>query len=641
MVCSIAERYTSAMCGIAGIVRLDGGTVDLGVLDRMTDRLAHRGPDGRGTFIAGSVGFGHRRLKILDLSESAHQPMVSENGQFVLVFNGEIYNFHELRKSLMGRGCTFTSTGDTEVLMQLYQREGAGCVQKLRGMFAFAILDRERNTVFIARDRIGKKPLKYFHTSSVFAFASELKALLTLPECPRDIDDEAIHHYCTMMYVPAPRTGITGIQKLAPGSCLTIDLTSTSMQSEKKYWQLSYEPKQKYSVQEWEEKIEATLTESVALRMMADVPVGAFLSGGIDSSAVVGLMARQSSSPIRTFSIGSPEETHNELPFAEITAKTFGTDHHPITLTPDIVHLLPELVATYDEPFADPSTIPTYLVAREARKHVTVALNGDGGDENFAGYVRYPILRFSRAWEKCPAFFHAMIGAGVKAWHQRKQTTLSYRCDRFQASMSLPWQQRYLRYLSFFTDEEKRRLYADGYGKEYPSTEAWYADLTASSRSRAHTLVDQMLAMDVDTYLPGDLLPKVDLGTMAHGLEARSPLLDTNLLELSASMPSSYKLRGNTGKWIFRKMLDGFIPSEILQKKKTGFRLPLDRWFRADLRSFVEGRLLDVSSPLLHYFDPIKLQIFLKDYYASSIDFSDHIWSLLWLDEWLRQYNHH
>lgn len=626
------------MCGIAGIIRLDGNGVDPLVLDRVTDALAHRGPDGRGTFVSGSVGLGQRRLKIQDLTDAAVQPMLSEDGSLVLVFNGEIYNFQELRKNLSARGHTFTSTGDTEVLLKLYQEEGEECLKKLRGMFAFAVFDRKRNTVFLARDRIGKKPVKYFHSGSVFAFASELKALTAIPECPLGADDEAIHHYLTMMYVPSPHTGRKGIRKLSAGSCITIDLGTGTVLPERKYWELRYEPKQNMPIAEWEDRIRTTFEESVALRMIADVPVGAFLSGGIDSAAVVGAMAKLSSHPVKTFSIGSPEETHNELPYADITAKAFGTDHHPIVLTPDIVHLLPELVRAYEEPFADPSTIPTYLVARETKKHVTVALNGDGGDENFAGYVRYPILRFSRLWERFPGLFHLIAHIGTGIFHTHAQSTFSYRCKRFEDSMKLPWEERYLRYLSFFTDEEKRALYTADFGKNYPSTGSWYNALTDSSRERAASLIDKALSMDLGTYLADDLIPKVDLGTMAHGLEARSPLLDTELLELTASMPAEYKLRGRTGKWIFRRMLKGLIPAEILNKPKTGFRLPLDRWFRGDLKPFVQDRLLNTSSPLSRYFDRAALEKFLGDYYASQIDYSDHIWSLLWLDEWLRQY---
>ena len=626
------------MCGIAGIINLDGSEIDPKVLDRLTDAIAHRGPDGRGTYVRGNVGLGHRRLKIIDLTDAAAQPMISEDGSLALVFNGEIYNFQELRGFLETRGHRFKSSGDTEVLLKLYAEEGEKCIGRLRGMFAFAIHDRARNKVTIVRDRVGKKPIKYFTNGKIFAFASELKALKTLPECPKEPDEEAIHHFLTMMYLPSPLTGLKGIRKLSAATLLSIDTVQGTVSEESRYWSLSYDPDKKTPVPEWKSRIFETLDESVRLRMISDVPIGAFLSGGIDSAAAVGFMARHSPYPVKTFSIGSKSETHNELPFARLVADWFRTDHHPIVLEPDIVHLLPELVQAYEEPYADPSAIPTFLISRETRSEVTVALNGDGGDENFAGYVRYPILKFSRLWERFPAFVHRMALWKMRILHRLSNSTFSYRCLRFQEGMPFPWPLRYLRYLSFFTDEEKRRLYGKNFGKSFPATDVWYASLTAPARSRAGDSVHQAMAMDFDTYLADDLLPKVDLGSMAHGLEARSPLLDHKLLELTARIPVNLKLKGFQTKWIFKEILSGFLPDEILTKRKTGFRLPLDRWFRAELKPFVTDRLLSQSSPLYRFLDRPALEQFLNGYFSSHIDFSDHIWALLWLDEWMRQF---
>ncbi len=622
------------MCGIAGIIHLSGETVDPLQLDHVTDALRHRGPDARGTWIRGNVGLGHRRLKILDLSEAAAQPMVSRDGNTVIVFNGEIYNFAELRKHLQALGHVFRSTGDTEVLLKLYEVYGDDCVHKLRGQFAFAVFDARRQRVFLARDRLGKKPLKYFHAGGVFAFASELKALRTLPQCPRGMDHEALHHFLTMMYVPAPGTGFTGIHKLPAAHTLSIDLT-TGITEMKRYWELSYELDTSRSFSDWERDLHMTFEESVKLRMVADVPVGAFLSGGIDSAAVVAAMSKISSKPIETFTIGTTHQSHNELPQAELIARKFGTNHHPITVSPDIVHLLPELVKMYEEPFADPSVIPTYLVAQQTRRFVTVALNGDGGDENFAGYVRYPILKFSRLWSSLP--IHALTLPVVRAFHAVMQTTLSYRSLRFESSIKRPLAQRQLQYLSFFTEEEKRALYKRE-TPHYSDTFSWYADRTAKARLRADGWLHQAMSADIETYLADDLLPKVDFGTMAHGLEARSPFLDHTLLELTARMPAAYSLRGFTKKWFLKHLLKDTIPTEILTKPKTGFRLPLDMWFRHELKPFVFDRLLSTSSPLSHMFDPDALEGFLEQYYASRIDYSDHVWSLLWLDEWMRQY---
>lgn len=626
------------MCGIAGLVRLDGRAVDLEQLDRLTDALSHRGPDGRGTFIDRNVGIGHRRLAIIDLTDAAAQPMVSEDGNTVLSFNGEIYNFQEKRTMLEAQGRRFHSQSDTEVLLKLYEEFGTECTAHLRGMFAFAIYDRKRNHLFLARDRIGKKPIKYFMQKGVFAFASELKALRTLPECPREIDRQAIHHFLTMMYVPSPQTGFRGIEKLPAGHSLTLDL-ATGKYTIERYWELQYETDERTTLPSWEEHIMQVLEESVRLRMIADVPVGAFLSGGIDSATVVALMSRLSPHPIKTFSIGSLDPAFNELPQALLTAKAFGTDHHPIILDADIVHLLPKLVETYEEPYADPSAIPTFLISQATRGSVTVALNGDGGDENFAGYLRYPILLFSEQWRRMPGFLHRVLRTSTLNFHRFRNDTFSYRCKRFEETIHLPWERRYLQYISFFTEQEKRQLYRSGFAAVYPETSEWYAMKTAGARGRARDLLHQAMSMDLATYLPDDLMPKVDLGSMAHGLEARSPFLDHELLELTARMPTKYKLQGRTTKWILKeRLLKNLLPLEVLAKKKTGFRLPLDRWFRTDLKTFVHERLQTGSPLFWEIFDAVQLERFLEGYFTSRVDLSDHVWALLWLEEWLRQY---
>jgi asparagine synthase (glutamine-hydrolysing) len=622
------------MCGIAGIIRLSGEPVDQGVLDRLTDAISHRGPDGRGTYMHDGVGFGHRRLAILDLSPAGAQPMFSDDKQTVITFNGEIYNFAELRAELETAGHTFRSHCDTEVLLKLYEQHGAACVPMLRGMFAFAIHDRQKNIVFLARDRLGKKPIKYFHEHGVFAFASELKALRTMHECPKDIDRQAIHHFLTMMYLPAPLTGFTGIHKLPAAHTLTIDL-STGEKTLERYWELRYDPDDRISVPEWQERVRAVFEESVRLRMVADVPVGAFLSGGVDSGAVVAAMSRISSHPVKTFSIGSKSQARNELPLAQLVADRYKTDHHPIVLEPDIVHLLPQLVHSYEEPYADPSSIPTYLVARETRKDVTVALNGDGGDENFAGYVRYPILQFSEKMQWLPSM---IAKPAASLLHLLRNDTLSYRGLRFASSLHQPWPQRSLQYLSFFTEEEKASLYTDGF---HPAgrTDDWYAERTEQSRGRAMDLVHQAMSADLETYLADDLLPKVDLGTMAHGLEARSPFLDHTLMELTAKIPVEHKIHGKIGKWIMKDMLKEDLPEEVLSGKKRGFRLPLDDWFRGELKDYVHDSIL--SAPALYWeiFDKKKIETFLDRYHRSRIDYSDHVWALLWLSEWMKQYS--
>jgi len=623
------------MCGIAGIIRLDGSSVDPGSLDRLTDAVSHRGPDGRGTRVAGSVGLGHRRLAILDLTECAAQPMVGDSG-CALTFNGEIYNFKEERARLEGKGVRFRSTGDTEVLLKMYEDEGPACVARLEGMFAFAVHDPKRGIVFMARDRMGKKPLKYFHAGKTFAFASELKALRSLPECPREFDRAAILRFLTLMYVPSPDTGFVGIRKLPAAHSLTLDL-ATGAETIQRYWSPPVSEPLDLSEGEWIERIDHTFNDAVRKRMVSDVPVGAFLSGGIDSGAVVAAMTAIGGGPVETFSIGSEDPRMNELPDALLTARKFGTNHHPIVVEPNLPAMLPELARAYEEPFADPSSIPTMLVARAARERVTVALNGDGGDENFAGYVRYRIAAFADGWATVPGPVHRLVEGGASLFHLLKRDTFSMRCLRFERSMRLPESARYLETLSFFSEAEVRSLLRGGVDPE--PTGRWYADRVRDASARGGTdPVRRAMHRDYDTYLADDLLPKVDVATMAVGLEARSPFLDHRLLELTAGIPTTLLIRGGVRKWIQRRWLSGVLPDDIVWKKKRGFRIPLDAWFRGPLASWVDERLLSAPPAFYEMFDRAAIEAFLQEYRDSRMDLSDHVWALLWLCEWMDQY---
>lgn len=624
------------MCGIIGIVRFDGAEVDRSLLDRCTDALAHRGPDGRGTHIYRNVGLGHRRLAIRDLSPAGHQPMVSEDGDTVVVYNGELYGIEEDRNRLRRQGWTFRSQSDTEVLLRLYQQDGIACLTRLRGMFAFAIYDRRKRKIFLARDRLGKKPLKYFSSNGVFAFASEIKALQCIPECPREIDREAIHHALTMMYLPSPFTGIQNIHKLPAAHLLTVDIQSGTYIVER-YWELRHETDQIRSLDAWEKESMHTLKDSVRDRLASDVPVGAFLSGGIDSAVVVALMSRISGKRIPTFCIGAEGDSQGDLPWAESVAQALGTEHHSCIVGPDVLELLPELVRMYEEPFMDTSTVPTYLIAQEARKSVTVVLTGDGGDENFAGYIRYPILLFSEWLRKFPRFLRCPVHWGVRCFLKLHPTTLLYRLDRFLGSLDVPVLERLLQYVSFFTEEEKSFLYQTLFFRHTLPTAPWYASHVRSRCLEQGDLLHQALSVDLSTYLPDNLMPKVDMGTMAHGLEARSPFLDHRLLELTAGIPSRYLLKGLRGKWILRRILRGILPPEILHQRKRGFRLPLDRWLRSEKWGWMQERLQNGNPLFWEFFERQKLAAFLKRYRESDIDYSNHVWALLWLEEWSRQ----
>ena len=446
------------MCGIAGIVHVDGQSVDQNVLNAMTDALLHRGPDGRGTFVDNNVGLGHRRLTILDLTEKGAQPMISTHGNVVITYNGEIYNFREKRKELEKKGYTFSSECDTEVLLNLFCEYGVSCLEHLRGMFAFAIYDKKKKLLFCARDRIGQKPFKYMFDGNTFLFASEIKALRKHPQYSNVFDYEAIHHFLTMMYLPAPLTGFSSIKKLEAGHYLLLDLASGTMKKEQ-YWSLDFTSEHAENVLDYKEHITMLLDESVEMRMVADVPVGAFLSGGIDSSAVVTMMTNHSSKPVKTFSIGSNVSLYDEREDAELVAHFVRSEHISEIVTADIADLFPTLVAIYEEPYADASAIPTYLISQMTSKHVKVALTGDGGDENFAGYIRYPILEFSRMWERF-RLIHPLVSLGTSLFHSVFLNTFSYRCNRFQKTMNLPWEKRYLQYLSYFTEEEKKNVYS-------------------------------------------------------------------------------------------------------------------------------------------------------------------------------------
>ena len=615
------------MCGIAGLAMTDGSAVDPRILDALTDGVTHRGPDGRGTWIEGNVGLGHRRLKILDLSEAAAQPMASHDRNWVVTFNGEIYNFAELRAELEAKGHRFRSTGDTEVMAALFETQGIGAVTRLRGMFAFAAYDRKMRMLYLVRDRLGKKPIHYATIGSTFAFASECKALRTLPQCPREIDRSAIHRFLRLGYVPSPDTGIAGIHKLPAAHVLTLDCR-TGKHTVAPYWTLRF-ASEKRSAPEWEAAVLALLEESVKLRMIADVPLGAFLSGGLDSSTVVALMQRLSAHPVRTFAIGS-DTNKSEHKDAERVARHLGTDHTTIILEPNVATLLPTLVAAYETPFGDPSAIPTYLLCNAVRKHVTVALSGDGGDENFAGYLRYPILRLGERHR-----WMGLFAPLARLMHVLHPTTKSYRTKEFLEGLRYSWPERYLTYFGHCTEEEART--AMGRFAPQATVRSWYAAQTASARARAGDLVHKAMAMDDATFLPDDLMPKVDLGAMAHGLEVRAPFLDHRLLELTAAMPLELKLQGWTTKVLLRKIAAKLLPPETLQKKKQGFRMPLDRWFRADLKDFVHDRLLTAPSAVYDVLDREGIETLLRRYDRSSVDYSPQIWQLLWLSEWISQ----
>ncbi len=627
------------MCGIAGKVYFNDKTVTIADVKKMSDALIHRGPDDAGVYLSPTkkVGLGFRRLAIIDLSAKGHQPMSFQN-RYTIVFNGEIYNYQEKRADLQRAGYDFYSETDTEVILALYDKYKEKCLDHLRGMFAFAIYDTQENSLFCARDRVGKKPLKYFFNQRVFLFGSELKAILTQADYERALDEEAIHHYLTLQYVPAPRTGFKGIHKLEPGHYLKIDVASGKV-TKKRWWRLEYRHKLDLSEAEWKRRLLAKLEESVALRMVADVPLGAFLSGGIDSSAVVALMSRHSRTPVKTFSIGFKEAKFSELPYARMIAEKFHTDHTEFIVEPGAIDILPLLVRHYEEPYADSSALPSYYVSKLTREHVTVALNGDGGDENFAGYSRYSIQKFALAYDRFRTL-HAIVGQpAAAAFYRFVHTTLAERADRFARTMSLPYPERYVNYICYFTNEAKKRLYTPEFLAKVASKNSEAIIAAKFAEANTPDKLDQTLYADFASYLPDDLLVKMDIATMAVSLEGRSPFLDHEMLELTAQMPFSLKLKGrDQKKYILKEALRGLVPDAAMFRPKMGFGVPIEQWFRGDLDQYMRQILLSERSLGRGLFRRESIEKILSDHQTTKVNFANQIWALLTLELWFREY---
>src|SRR6266481_4264119 len=550
------------MCGIVGIVRNDAKAIDEVLLARMCAAIRHRGPDDDGFYVNGPVGLAMRRLSIIDL-KGGHQPIHNQDRTAWIVFNGEIYNYLELREKLEKLGHTFYTNSDTEAIVHAYDRYGSDCAKHLRGMFAFAIWDERTQELFLARDRVGKKPLLYAQVNGQLIFGSEFSALLLHPEVSRDIDSEAIHYYLTFICVPAPLTAYRAIRKLEPGHWL---LWRGGEIKTERYWQLDFSKKVRLDEEEAGERVVELLREAVRVRLMSEVPLGAFLSGGIDSSAVVALMAQESSEKIKTFSIGFDEQDFSELHHARRVAEHVGADHHEFIVRPDAMEILPTLVEHYGEPFADSSAIPSYYVSKETRKYVTVALNGDGGDECFAGYQRYAAMSIAQKYGALPgAGAIARISQAFPGFEDRPR--ILRRAKRFLTAASQPAVERYLRWISAFDEDARRNLYSDDFGHETSQyrtasiIEPWFAQANGAG------IVDAALLADTMTYLPNDLLVKMDIASMAVSLEARSPFLDHHLMEYAASLPEKFKLRGLTTKYLLKRMLKKLLPAENLERR--------------------------------------------------------------------------
>jgi asparagine synthase (glutamine-hydrolysing) len=589
------------VCGIAGILSSES-PVEPEVVERMCRTMEHRGPDSRGLFADDGVALGVQRLAIIDL-ESGDQPIYNEDGSVVVVLNGEIYNFRELREELVRAGHRFCTHSDTEVIVHLYEQLGAGCVDRLRGMFAFALWDRRVRRLLLVRDRVGKKPLFYSHREGRLLFASEPGALLASGEVPRDVDYQAIDTFLHYQVVPCPRSGFSAIRKLPPAHTLT---WYDGIASTRRYWKLSYRDRFAEATEaEVCELIRENVLEATRLRLRSDVPVGAMLSGGVDSSAIVAAMARQSADPVKTFSIGFDVDSFDETASAREVARLYGTEHHEAVLDAEAMEMLPRLVWHYGEPFADSSALATFFLAELASRHVTVALNGDGGDESFAGYLRY--LRFAAMDGTRPGLAPCEEYAGrrANAYFNESARAQLYEPDFLHGLGARPW-------LSVLAEP-------------YLASDA------------AHVL-ERLLDVDVQTYLPDDLLVKMDIATMAHSLEARSPLLDPEIMELAASLPVGMKLDRGTTKRIFKQAMRTWLPEGILQRRKMGFRIPFGDWLRHSLRHLPGDVLLDPRTLDRGIFREERLRTIILEHLDGSRDHAHRIWTLLQLELWFRTY---
>ena len=620
------------MCGITGIYNFNPEEpVDEATLVQMRDVIKHRGPDEANCYLAGNIGFGHRRLSIIDLA-NGQQPMCNEDGTVWITYNGEVFNHDELRQELISKGHQFKTRCDTETIVHLYEEYGVECVPRLRGQFAFAIWDQGKQRLLLARDRLGILPLSYAVDSHRLIFASEIKAILQDRQVSREIDLTAVSDYLTYHYIPSPKTIFKQVRKLPPGHVLVCEQGAVSIQ---RYWTLTYQPDHDADEAEYVEKIRDMLLESVKIRLMSDVPLGAFLSGGIDSSAVVAFMSQVMNQPVKTFSIGFGEQDYDELRYAKMVANHFGTDHHEFRVTSKTKDLLPQLVRQFDEPFADPSAIPTYYVSKMAREHVTVCLSGDGGDETFAGYSRYrkalssyKMLELIPVGIRQPIFsrLSRVMPYGVRGQHFVRRAGTNSPVELYGVVQGYldPMRRNLL-----LSDEVRAALNGE---RPYERLHALYDEAAPAD------YLTRLQYIDFMSYLPDDILVKVDRTSMLNSLETRVPLLDYRLLELMANTPTHFRMRGHEQKYIFKRVLKDILPAEILNRSKQGFGVPLKYWFEEDWRRYAADVLLDPQAMSRRFFDAKRVRTLIDDHSSHGSDFSLSLYKLLIFEEWCRCY---
>jgi asparagine synthase (glutamine-hydrolysing) len=618
------------MCGISGIVNFSSQPLRFRErLNSMARVICHRGPDDVGILETEKVGLGFVRLSIIDLSHG-HQPISNEDDTVFIIFNGEIYNYRELRTLLLSQGHVFKTGADTEVILHLYEEYGAGCLQYLRGMFAFCIYDSKKEEVFCARDRFGIKPFYFYRDGQQFVFSSEIKGITALEGVDKSISFSALDAYLAYGYTVGTDTIYDKIKKLRPGCYLRLSIKNPSRWEMQKYWEVKFEPDETRSEDYWCQQIRQSFEEAVKVHMISDVPLGAFLSGGIDSGSIVGMMSRLSEQRVKTFSIGFPEKEYNELPGARIIAEHFGTEHHELVVEKQSIDLLSQIVDAFDEPFADSSAIPTYLVSQFASNYVKVALSGDGGDELFGGYKHYHTLLKAARFSPLTRYAGKVLAAG--------KGLMKHRHYRNKYLYYLSHDPRYMNALiGVFTLPERLSLYhsdhLDSMGGAY--AEAYkYEQMKSSGQPDQLTRIQES---DIQNYLVDDILTKTDIASMQNSIELRVPFLDHVFAEETFRIPSSFKVRPQVTKYIFKKAMSGLLPEQILKLPKKGFEIPLKHWFKNDLRAFTHDNLLASDSPLKDYLKPEALQHILDANGKQEKDYSTKIWSLIILDSWLRK----
>ncbi len=627
------------MCGITGIFNIDRENVCAETLKKMNSTMIHRGPDAEGYYTDRFVGLAHRRLSIIDL-EGGKQPLSNENETIWIVFNGEIYNFLELKKLLENKGHVFTTHSDTETIVHLYEEYGEKSVEMLQGMFAFAIWDKNRSTMFIARDRLGIKPLYYFFDGKKLVFGSEIKPILEYGSyINKELDYQAIYDYLTYAFIPAPKTIFSNIKKLDAAHYMVFNLNNPGLKIEQ-YWDISFADKINQSEQYFKEQIIEQLTESVSSHLISDVPLGAFLSGGIDSSAIVATMAKLNKEPIKTCSIGFENKNFSELPYAELTARLFNTDHAEYIVKPDAIEIMDKLLYFYDEPFADSSALPSYYLCKMTRNKVTVALSGDGGDENFAGYRRYIFDNIENQIRLfIPSFIRKPLFSTMGAFYPKADwLPRMFRAKTLFNNLAKDPFEGYFNTISVNSE----KLLTDIFDNDFRNKVNGYSPKTLMmnhyNNADSSNYLDKVLYTEIKTFLPDDYLVKVDRASMANSLEVRVPLLDHKFMEFTAKIPANLKLKKLCTKYIFKKSLENIIPDEILYRKKQGFEIPVSSWLRSDLKNVFHETILSKNSFLSSIIKRDYMEKLWNQHQMGIKDYGNNLWLFFILEMWHKKY---